>query len=183
MKLSPAQQRRNLLKRLTVAASLILFCFLPARAQEELTPPKAEVRAIFGAATFGDGTEVPHFVGGTSARFYVTRRLSIEPELLYMRYSDFDRDYVLNANVAYDITDPRKKVVPYVGGGVGALYHMDDFGVFTGTSTSWTVNGGGGVKIFVSDRLFIAPEVRVGREPTVRATVGVGYVFSGRKKK
>lgn len=182
MKLFPAPQSRSLPKRLTVAASLILFCFLPARAQETLTPPKAEVRAVFGVATFGDGTEVPHFVGGASARFYVTRRLSIEPELLYMRYSDFDRDYVFNANVAYDITDPRKKVVPYVVGGVGALHHTDNFGGFTVSSTSLTVNGGGGVKIFVSDRLFIAPEFRVGLEPTARATVGVGYVFSGRKK-
>jgi hypothetical protein len=37
------------------------------------------------------------------------------------------------------------------------------------------------VKIFLTKRLFIAPEGRVGREPSVRGTVSIGYVFSGRK--
>jgi len=47
--------------------------------------------------------------------------------------------------------------------------------------TTWTASVGGGVKIFLTKRLFVAPEVRVGREPNVRGTVSVGYVFVGRK--
>jgi hypothetical protein len=33
------------------------------------------------------------------------------------------------------------------------------------------------MKVFVTKNLFIAPEARLGREPTARATVSIGYTF------
>ena len=171
------------LKRTIAAAALVLCCFFTARAQQgELTPPKVEVKATFGAAGFGDELDTPHVVAGGSARFYLTRRFSVEPELLYMRNGPNDQDYLFTPNVAYDLTDPTKKVVPYVAGGVGAFHHR---GRFT-SSTTWAATGGGGVKIFLSDRLFIAPDARLGvigrSEPTLRGTISLGYVLSGRSR-
>ena len=164
------------------AAALVLFCILPARAQQgELTPPKVEVKATFGGAGFGDELSNPHVVAGGSVRLYLTRRFSVEPELLYMRGSSNDQDYVFTPGVAYDLTDPTGKVVPYIAGGAGAFHHR---GRFT-SSTSWTGSVGGGVKIFLSDRLFIAPDARfgyVGSEPTMRGTLSLGYVVSGRRR-
>jgi hypothetical protein len=168
--------------RIIAAAALVLFCLLPARAQQgDLTPPKVEVKATFGAAGFGDEISHPHVVAGGSVRFYLTRRLSFEPELLYMRGSADDQDYVFTPGFAYDLTNPTKRAVPYVAGGVGAFHHRGRFA----SSTSWMGSGGGGVKIFLNDRLFIAPDARlgfVGSEPTLRGTVSLGYVLSGRRR-
>ncbi|MDQ5846856.1 MAG: porin family protein [Acidobacteriota bacterium] len=176
------------LKSVISSVVVILCCFLQTVAQQEPTPPKAEIKATFGGASFD---EVPHSVVGGSIRIYVTRRLSVEPEFLYMRYSQRDQDYVFQPSVAYDITDPTKRFVPYVIGGAGVLHHRGRFSGFDFTTgaprtfdtsfTTWTASAGAGLKIFVTDRLFIAPEARIGREPTVRGTISVGYVFSGRE--
>jgi opacity protein-like surface antigen len=182
----------NLAKRirnLTATVALILFCLVHAMAQDELTPPKAEVKATFGGAAF---EETSHSVFGGSARFYVTRRFSVEPEFVYMRNSSRDQDYLFQPNVAVDLADPTGRFVPYVIAGAGVLHHQARFPgfdfstgvprVFDASFTTWTASAGAGVKIFVTDRLFVSPEGRLGREPNVRATISVGYVFSGRKR-
>jgi hypothetical protein len=171
------------LTRPILAAALALLCFSQARAQEgDLTPPKVEVKATFGASGFGDEISYPHVVAGGAVRFYVTRRFSVEPEFLYMRQSANDQDYVFTPGVAYDLTDPTNRAVPYIAGGVGAFHHR---GRFT-SSTAWTGNVGAGVKIFLNDRLFIAPDARLGvvgsSEMMARGTVSIGYVLSGRRR-
>jgi hypothetical protein len=187
MTLSTITSKR--LRNLTAALAVILSCLVHAAAQGELTPPKAEVKATFGGAAF---EETSHSVFGGSARFYVTRRLSVEPEFLYMRNSSRDQDYLLQPNVAFDLADPTGRFVPYVIGGAGVIHHQGRFPgfdfstgvprIFDTSFTTWTASAGAGVKIFVTDRLFVSPEARLGREPNVRATISVGYVFSGRKR-
>ncbi|MBV8856281.1 MAG: outer membrane beta-barrel protein [Acidobacteria bacterium] len=185
-------------KRIIVAAALVLFCFFPARAQQgELSRPKVEVKATFGTSGFGeDDLSYPHVVAGGSVRFYVTSRFSVEPEYLYMRNSREDQDYFFAPGIAYDLTNPRKKVVPYLGLGVGVFrhrgrYYGSDFTtgqprVYDTSYTAWTGVAGGGVKIFLNDRLFIAPDARIGfsgSEATAHATISVGYVLSGRSRR
>jgi hypothetical protein len=170
-------------KCIIAAAALVLCCYSPARAQRnDLTPPKVEVKATFGASGFGDELSYPHVVAGGAVRFYITRRLSVGPELLYMRRSRDDEDYLFMPSVAYDLTDPTHKAVPYIIGGVGAFQHRGRFGT---SSPAWAVDAGGGVKIFLNDRLFVAPEARlgvVGQEATIRGVVSIGYVISGRRR-
>lgn len=180
-------------KYLIMSAALTLFCVLPVVAQqEELTPPKAEIKLTGGGAAFGKGQgSIAHGLAGGSVRIYVTRRLSVEPEFLCLRNSPDDQDYIIQPSVAYDLTDPTKRFVPYLIGGVGVLHHRGRFfgvdfttrqpRVFDTSFTALAASGGAGVKIFLTKRLFIAPEGRVGRQPSVRGTVSVGYVFSGRK--
>ena len=171
---------------LAVGVSLVA-CVTPLYAQQ-LTSPKVEAKVIFGSAVFDEDLE-HKFVGG-AVRAYVTKRLSIEPEYLYLRRSENDQDNLVQMNVAYDFTDPTKRFVPYGIAGAGVLHNRgrvfgNDF--VTGAPfvreisfTTWTASVGGGVKIYLTDRLFVSPELRVGREPTVRATINVGYVFGGR---
>lgn len=173
------------------AALVVLACLSPLSAQEpqELTPPKVEGKVILGSAVFND--DIEHKVVGAAVRVYVTKRLSIEPEYLYLRHSDNDQDQLIQPNVAYDFTNPTKRVVAYGIVGVGVLHHKgrffgNDFDtgaprVFDTSFTTWTASVGGGVKIFLTKRLFISPELRVGRQPSVRGTVNVGYVFGGRR--
>ena len=169
----------------------LVACVTPLSAQQgqQLTPPKVEGKVIFGSAIFNEDTE--HKVVGGAVRVYVTKRLSIEPEYLYLRHSDNDQDQLVQPNVAFDFTDPTKRFVAYGIAGVGVLHHKGRFfgsdfvtgapRVFDTSFTTWTASAGGGVKIFLTKRLFVSPELRVGREPTVRATINVGYVFAGRR--
>lgn len=165
------------------AAALVLSSVLTVPAQQsELTPPKVETKLVLGGASFAEPS-IPHSIVGGAVRVYLTRRFSVEPEFLYMRHDRHDEDYFVQVNAAYDITDPRKRFVAYGIVGAGNFRNRSDFGR-DGIDTSfktWTASVGGGVKIFATKRLFIAPEVRVGREPDVRGTVSVGYVLVGRK--
>lgn len=171
---------------------LLVACVTPLCAQQsqQLRPPIVEGKVIFGSATFGD--DIDHKVIGGALRAYVTKRLSIEPEYLYLRNSENDQDHHFQPNVALDfITDSTGRLIVYGIGGVGVLHHkgrrisFTDF--FTGEPrvvntafTTWTATAGVGAKIFVTKRLFVSPELRIGREPTVRATINVGYVFARR---
>jgi hypothetical protein len=175
---------------LAVGVSLVA-CVTPISAQQgqQLTPPKVEGKVIFGSVTFDE--DIEHKTVGGAVRVYVTKRLSIEPEYLYLRNSDRDQDHLVQPNVAYDFTDPTKSVVAYGIVGVGVLHHQGRFfgndfvtgqpRFFDTSFTTWTASAGGGLKIFFTKRLFVSPELRLGREPMLRATINVGYVFGGRR--
>jgi len=171
----------------------LLACVVPLSAQQDdqLTHPKVEGKVIFGSAVFGDDVDNEHKLVGASVRAYVTKRLSIEPEYLYLRHTENDQDQLFQPNVAYDFTDPTKRLVAYGIVGAGVLHHKGRFvdnDFVTGTTrifdtsfTTWTATVGAGAKIFLTKRLFVSPELRIGRQPTVRATINVGYVFAGRR--
>jgi hypothetical protein len=169
----------------------LVACVAPLAAQEgqQLTGPKVEGKVILGSAVFNGDLE--HKIVGGAVRIYLTKRVSIEPEYLYLRHSDNDEDQLIQPNIAVDFTDPTKRFVVYGIAGLGVLKHKGRFfgndfetgapRVFDNSFTGWTASAGGGVKIFLTKRLFVSPEVRVGREPTVRATINVGFVFAGRR--
>ena len=177
--------------RLSICASVFAISLLGAShvvAQDSASQPKAEIKIIVGASDFGDDNEsYPHFVVGAATRIHISRHWSIEPEFNYMRRSSNDRDYVVQPNVVYEFKSLSHRVVPYLIAGVGVIrhksvFHGSDFvtgaPVTLDTSyTTWSASAGAGLKVFVSKNLFVAPEARVGCQPTVRATVSIGYVF------
>ena len=114
-----------------ISAALVLFYSVRAVAQdqdEDPPRPKAEIRLTGGASGFtGDDGEIPHGVVGGSFRIYVTRRVSIEPEFLYMTNNPNDRDYLTQVSAAYDFGASGKRFVPYVVAGAGVLRHRSQF--------------------------------------------------------
>lgn len=108
-------------------------------------------------------------------RIYMTRRFSLEPELLYMYHSKSDQDVVFTPNVAFDFAGSNRRIKPYVIGGVGVLRHRSLTGRGPFSSNSLSASGGVGVKIFLTRRLFISPEARLGWEPFLRVTGSIGY--------
>jgi outer membrane protein with beta-barrel domain len=180
--------------RHSICASAVLFILLGTShsvfAQDAGSTPRAEIKVIVGASDFGDDNEsYPHFVAGVASRIHLSRHWSIEPEFNYMRRSSNDQDYIFQPNVVYEFNSVADRVVPYLIGGVGVIQHKSvyygsDFvtGAPVTYDTSyrtWTANGGAGLKVFLSKHLFVAPEARLGTQPTARATVSIGYVFSG----
>ena len=177
--------------KLSICASAVLLTLLVTPhvvAQSSDSQPRAEIKLIVGASDFGlDNGSYPHFVGGAATRIRISRHWSIEPEFTYMRRSSNDEDYVFQPSVVYEFNSIEKRVVPYLIGGVGVIrhksvYYGSDFvtgaPVTSDTSyTTWSASAGAGLKMFFSRRLFVAPEVRLGLQPTARATVSIGYVF------
>jgi len=167
-------------RKYVLAGGVTLVAFVtPLYAQDQqVRSPKVEGKIIFGSAIFGE--DIEHKMVGGALRVYVTKRLSIEPEYMYFRNTENDQDHAGQLSVAYDFTDPTKRAVFYGIAGVGGLHHEGSFFGTDNTFDTWTASGGVGIKIFITKKLFVSPELRIGREPTVRATINVGYVF-GRK--
>jgi outer membrane protein with beta-barrel domain len=177
--------------RLSICASALFFSLAVTShvaAQQSEPQPRAEIKMIVGASDFGDEDEsYPHFLVGASTRIRIAHHWAIEPEFNYMRRSANDEDYFFQPNLVYEFNKVGKRVVPYLIGGVGVLRHKGvflDTDFVTGTPvridtsvTTWSASAGAGLKVFVSKHLFIAPEARLGSEPTARATVSIGYVF------
>lgn len=136
-----------------------------------------EVRGTAGYSNFLDEEPLHHLVTGGSVRFYVTNRVAVEPEFLFMYRSRRDMDFHLIQNVVFDFTKRESRFQPYAIGGVGLQRHRELTGTGYYWSNSWTGSAGIGTKIFLSDRLYVAPEFRLGLEPIVRITGSVGYVF------
>jgi hypothetical protein len=141
-----------------------------------------------GASDFGDEDQsYPHLLVGAATKIRITKHWSVQPEFSYQRRSSNDEDYVVQPNVVYEFNKLGGRAVPYLIGGVGyirhkSVYRETDFvtGALEEYDTSyrtWTANAGGGLKIFISKHLFVAPEARFGRQPTAQATVSIGYAF------
>ena len=136
-----------------------------------------ELRGTVGYSNFLDEDPLHHLVTGASARFFVTNRIAVEPEFLFMYRSRQDMDFQLIPNVVFEFTKRESRFQPYAIGGVGLQRHRELTGTGYYWSNSWTGSAGIGTKIFLSDRLYLAPEFRLGLEPIVRITASVGYVF------
>jgi hypothetical protein len=156
---------------LFISLLMVVVSACPVQAQ-------GESRLILGGSAFLDEeTPFDHFITGVSYGFDLTGRLRIEPQFLVMFGPGNDRDYVITGNVAYDFLE-KENLELYVVAGAGLLHHRNQFGpgpAFSGNEA--TFNGGVGMKIQITERMFLSPEFRLGTEPLFVATVGVGYRF------
>jgi hypothetical protein len=133
--------------------------------------PAADVKASLGWNGFPDEGVEGHLLAGGSVRYHLTRHLAIEPEVLYLRGGRNHYDIVLMPNVVWQWGTAR--VRPYVTGGVGLMH--SNFGGFS--SNEGFVSVGFGTKVYLDERWFVAPEARIGWEPNVRFSVGLGYTW------
>jgi hypothetical protein len=154
-----------------VVSLLVLLLHASTALAQSARRGQFEVRGLGGYSTFIDESSQNHFVAGGSGHYYITRRLSVGPEFLYMYHNESDQDVTASAHAAWDFRGNRR-VQPYVAGRVGVLRHFAPrFAV-----NSWSYGAGLGVKISLTDRLLLTPEFSMGIEPILRATVGISYV-------
>jgi hypothetical protein len=142
-------------------------------AAQELSRRVVEVSA--GFAGFVDETIIPHGTVGAAVRWDVAPHLSVGPELVYMAGGFDDQDVFLTGKVVVDFLRDRAASPYFVADGglmVSRLtfFRSDDFWYREGA-----VSFGGGARINVSRRVFVAPEVRIAWEPHIRFTVIVGW--------
>jgi opacity protein-like surface antigen len=123
---------------------------------------------------------------GGGVRWFVTPRLAVGPEIAYLtgEFDSLEASHIsVTGNVTFDfaLDGHGRRVVPYIAAGAGYVRQRTLVGRGPGvpglapfTSGEGTVSGGIGARIAISSRVFVAPEFRLGWEPTTRIVVIVG---------
>lgn len=141
--------------------------------------PAAEVLA--GYAGFVDDSTIEHGIVGAAARVYLTPRLAVGPEFVYMRGPDSDRDWYLTGNLTFDVLSPHagrpRRVTPFLVAGGGFFQHRERFGVSDFSTYEGAFTAGGGVRGWISERVYAFADARLGWEPHLRVNGGIGIGF------
>ena len=153
---------------------------IPAAAQDR---PRPMVEAVVGSSGFVDEVMDRFLTVGAGARWFVTPRVAIGPEIVAQRGEHDASNLTVTGNVTVDFIgdEPGRRVVPYVAAGAGYLRQRTIVGSGPGstvrqpfTSSEGTLSGGLGVRVALGRRFFVAPEFRLGWEPEIRMTVMIG---------
>lgn len=162
--------------RVALAAVLMIGLSASASAQER---PRPAVELTGGWVGFVDDATVHERLAGGGVRWYVSPRVSLGPEISYMVGPRTLRDLLVTGNVVFDFVTPRtgapaRPITPYLVAGAGIFNHSQKFAGQTFRSNEGGFTGGGGARIRVIDRVYVAPEFRIGWELHARAAVTVG---------
>ena len=109
-----------------------MACAVSTNAQSIRPPSSIEILA--GHAGFADDATIEHSVFGGAGRIYVTPRISVGPEITYMRGPGDDRDWFFLGNFVYDFRSPGSGrpplVSPFViaGGGFSRIAIASELG-------------------------------------------------------
>ena len=140
--------------------------------------PAPAIEFLVGYAGFVDDATIDHGIVGAAARLYLTPRVAVGPEFVYMRGPNSDRDLFLTGNLTFDVLPPRdgrpRRVTPFLVAGGGFFQHSDRFGASAFTSYEGAVTGGGGVRGWITKRVYALADVRFGWELHTRVNAGLG---------
>ena len=94
-----------------LALAVILIAAAPAAAQVAPAAATGTLRASMvegavGWTGFADDSVIHHTLLGVAARYYLTRRISVGPELQHMVGPGSDRDTLLTGNIVVDLLAP-----------------------------------------------------------------------------
>lgn len=168
-----------------LAAGLLVALGGPATAQATAAPTAAAPRIVadgaLGWAGFGDEGIIHHTLIGAAWRGYVTRRISLGPEVQFMSGPGSDRDLILTGNVMVDLLAPTasrpRRTTPFVVLGGGLFGHTQRFLTGTSTSTEGAFTLGVGARTWVNERVYVAADARLGWEPHLRVAALVGVAL------
>jgi hypothetical protein len=156
--------------------SLALGVFVPRTVAAQDTRPAPIVEFHTGYAGFVDESWIKRAIIGGAGRVFVSPRVAVGPEFVYLRGSGNEHDWTLTGNLSFDLrreTDA-SRITPFLIVGGGLLSQTTQVGTGPFTSKDGTLSGGGGVRVALGRRFLIAPEFRLGFEPEIRVGVTVG---------
>lgn len=143
--------------------------------------PRTMLEGTAGWAGFVDDAMIHHTLIGAAWRGYVTRRISLGPEVQFMAGPGSDRDLILTGNVMVDLLartpDRPRRTTPFVVLGGGLFRHSQRFPVGTFTSTEGALTLGVGLRTWVSDRVYVGADARLGWEPHLRVAALAGVAL------
>lgn len=157
-----------------VLSSVLSF----ARPTSAQTRPRPVVEVAAGPYMFPDDGIVTEGFIGTSLRYYLSPRVSVGPEVVFITGRNHSH-FIATGNLAFDFlrqTPGRNGVTPFVVVGGGLFQSRSDFlarGSYTYNEGAFTA--GGGVRVYVG-RVTTGVEARIGWEAHLRVNgfIGVG---------
>jgi hypothetical protein len=167
------------------ALVLLLGLCPAAAAHAQVAPgrPAPAVELTGGFAGFVDDTPIGHAVMGAAVRIPLTTRVSIGPEVAFMRGPGSDRNLFVTGNLTVDLLwadgERPRRVAPFLVVGGGFFRHSELLGSTPFSCMEGAVTAGGGVRVWISSRVYTTAEVRVGWEPHTRFTGTVGIALPG----
>lgn len=162
-----------------VALALFALPAAPALAQQSSERPPPAVELIGGYAGFVDDATIDHGVIGGSLRVYLSPRISVGPEIVYMRGPADDRDLFFTGNLTFDVLSPGpdRRVVPFLVAGGGFFRGSYSIGPQPFSYVEGAFTAGGGMRVPINDRWHALGEYRIGWELHQRVTGGVGVTW------
>lgn len=170
--------RRHICRIATVTTVLILSA-LPVSAQDRPSPALDIGAGWVGFADDGIVSELPV---AAAARWYLTPRISIGPEVTFIA-ADSHSHQIVTGNLTFDFLAPRNgapRITPFIVIGGGLFRTSEAFAnrpTFSATEGAFTV--GGGLRVPLNDRVAAGMDARMGWEPHVRLTgfisIGLGH--------
>lgn len=163
---------------------LMLVASSGAVAQEVGRPGQIEFRVTGGGCKCFLDEKFPDFwIAGGSLKFYVGRRVAIQPEYLYRRFTNPSQaqDFIAFTAIPHIVVDLGRangRVHPYVLGGVGVSQQREKAGTTWLRQRYVAGQGGVGARLFLSKRVYLAPEVRFGNRQFVQMLGSLGFVLN-----
>jgi hypothetical protein len=149
-----------------------------AGAQSTDIRPAPAIEFLAGYAGFVDDATIDHVIVGGAARVYLTPRVAVGAEFVYMRGPREDRDLFLTGNLTFDLFPPLdgrpRRVTPFLVAGGGFFQHSDRLGAFDFSSYEGAFTAGGGVRGWITRRVYALADVRFGWELHARLNAGIG---------
>ena len=166
------------MRRLLAALALVAAPFASGAAAQSLPGAAAEL-SIGWVGVADDGIVNETEVGGT-VRFYLMPRLSIGPEVVYIKGGGHSH-LMATGNLTWDVLSPvrgrPRLVTPFLVAGGGVFQTRDEFRGETFTSTEGAFTAGGGLRAQAEDHLIVGVEARVGWELHLRVNGFIGVQF------
>jgi hypothetical protein len=160
---------------------LVLTLTWAVAANAQAIRPPSSIEVFAGHAGFADEATIEHSVFGGSGRIYLTPRISLGPEITYMRGPGDDRDWFFLGNLTFDVRSPTAgrspRVSPFVIAGAGFFTHSDRVGTGIYTSGEGTFAAGAGTRVHITDRVYATGDLRFGWEWHYRITAGIGLTL------
>jgi hypothetical protein len=165
----------NSRSRILAIIAIALIGIPPPAAAQERPAPAGELAA--GALLFPDDAVVTErFVGG-AARVYVLPRISVGPEIAFIRGWNHSH-LMITGNVTFDllraVNGKPRSVTPFAVAGGGLFRTRERFPNEIFTSTDGAFTAGGGVRALVGRFVIVGAEARIGWELHLRLNGIVG---------
>lgn len=166
--------------RIVFTALLAAWCLVAPAVSSAFAQGRPSPALDLSAAWVGfadDGIVNETALGG-GGRFYLSPRIAVGPELLFISGENHSH-FVLTGNLTVDLRAPAaggsgRAVTPFLVAGGGMFQTRESFFGEDVTHTEGAFTAGGGVRAAVSDRVTLGFDARIGWEAHLRLGGVVG---------
>ena len=139
--------------------------------------PRPAVEGAVGWVGFADDGTVSETLVGGAARVYLSPRMSVGPEVVYIQ-GERHSHLLFTGNLTWDVLGPidggQRRVTPFLVAGGGVFQTREQFFGEPFTSREGAFTAGGGIRTAAGDRLTAGVDLRIGWELHVRINGFIG---------